>query len=181
MGARSGLDFISLKMASRHHKWWLPWKGGVLLLPLIICLGRLRIASKYTSKYIFNLWHLRQLFGSVVRALDFYQGWPGSIPMTGGNSFSYASFLCYDFHVVRWGLVRDRTLLSRKWLHVIINDDFLEKGECYGPALLLSIICLGRLCVASKYKFNLWQLRQGVVSSAQWLVYWIFNRVRYPH
>ena len=39
-------------------------------LPSIICLGRLRIASKY----IFNLWQLRyqsRLFGSVVRTLDF--------------------------------------------------------------------------------------------------------------
>ena len=53
-------------------------------------------------------------------------------PRQAGNFFSYASFLCYDFYVVRWGLVRDRTLLSRKWLHVIINDDFLEKGEYYG-------------------------------------------------
>ena len=36
-----------------------------------------------------------------------------------------------------------------------INDDFLEEGECYGLALLPSIICLGRLCIASKYKYNL--------------------------
>ena len=96
--------------------------------------------------------------------------------------FSYASFLCYDFHVVRWGLVRDRTI-RRKWLHVIINDDFLEEGECYDRALIPSIICLGRLRIASKYIFNLWQLRQGVDSLAQWLEYWIFNRedwVRFP-
>ena len=45
--------------------------------------------------------------------------------------------------------------IRRKWLHVIINDDFLEKGECYDRALLPSIICLGRLRIASKYIFNL--------------------------
>ena len=73
--------------------------------------------------------------------------------------------------------------IRRKWLHVIINDYFLEKGECYGLALLPSIICLGRLRIASKYIFNLWQLRQGVDSLAQWLEHWIFNledRVRFP-
>ena len=73
--------------------------------------------------------------------------------------------------------------IRRKWLHVIINDDFLEEGECYDRALLPSIICLGRLRIASKYIFNLWQLRQGVDSLAQWLEHWIFNRedrVRFP-
>ena len=70
-----------------------------------------------------------------------------------------------------------------KWLHVIINDDFLEKGECYNRALLPSIICLGRLRIASKCIFNLWHLRQGVGSLAQWLEHWIFNQedwVRIP-
>ena len=103
--------------------------------------------------------------------------------MGGGRDFfSYASFLCCDFHVVRRGLVRDRTLLSQKWLHVIINDDFLEKGECYDRALLPSIICLGRLRIASKCIYNLWQLRWGVYSLAQWLEHWIFreDRVWFP-
>ena len=53
----------------------------------------------------------------------------------------------------------------------------------YGLALLPSIICLGRLRIASKYIFNLWQLRQGVDSLAQWLEHWIFNQedlVRIP-
>ena len=44
-----------------------------------------------------------RLFGSVARALDFYLGRPGSNPTIGGKFFSYASFLCYDFHVVRGG------------------------------------------------------------------------------
>ena len=96
------------------------------------------------------------IFGSLVRALDYYPERPGSNPMTDGNLFfSYASFLCYDLIIVRWGLVLDRTLFSRKWLRVIINDDFLEKGECYGLALLPSIICLGRLRIACRYMFNL--------------------------
>ena len=149
--------------------------------PSIICLGNLCIASKY----LFNLWQLRQsrLFGSMVRKLDFNPGGPGSNPTIGANFFSDASLLCYDCHVVRWGLGRDRILLSRKWLHVIINDDFLEKGECYGPALLPSIICPGSLCIASKYLFNLWQLRQRVDPLALWLEHWIFipeDRLRIP-
>ena len=54
---------------------------------------------------------------------------------------------------------------------------------CYGLALLPSIICLGRLRIASKYIYNFWQLHQGVNSLAQWLEHWIFNRedrVRFP-
>ena len=46
-----------------------------------------------------------------------------------------------------------------------------------------SIICLGRLLVAYRYIYNLWQLRQRVDSLAQWLEHWIFNRedgVRFP-
>ena len=48
--------------------------------------------------------------------------------MIDGNLFSAVlhSFVTSD--VIRWGLVRDRTLLRRKWFHVIINDDLLEKG-----------------------------------------------------
>ena len=73
--------------------------------------------------------------------------------------------------------------IRRKWLHVIINDDFLEERERYYRALLPSIICLGRLRIASKYIFNLWQLRQRVDFLAQWLEHWLFNRedrVRFP-
>ena len=51
-------------------------------------------------------------------------------------------------------------------------------NQCYDRALLPSIICLGRLRIASKYMyiFNLWQMRQGVDSLAQWLEHWIFIR-----
>ena len=151
------------------------------LLPSIICLGRLRIASKY----IFNLWQLRQGVDSLAQWLEhwiFNQEDRVRFPGKTEYFFSYASFLCYGYHVVRWGLVRDWTI-RLKWLHFIINDDFLEEGECYDRALLPSIICLGRLRIASKYIFNLWQLRQGVDSLAQWLEHWIFNRedqVRFP-
>ena len=44
----------------------------------------------------------------------------------------------------------------------------------YGLALLPSIICLGRLRIACRYIYNLWQLRQGVDSLAPWLENWIF-------
>ena len=155
---------------------------GEALVPSIICLGRFRTASKY----IFNFWQLRKRVDSLAQWSEHWifnredRVW---FPRKAGNFFSYASFLCCDFHVVRWGLVRDWTLFRRKWLHIIINDDFLEKGECYDRALLPSIICLGRLRIASKYIFNLWQLRQRVDSLAQWLEHWIFNRevrVQFP-
>ena len=48
--------------------------------------------------------------------------------------------LCCGFHVVRWGLSprldlilrRNGLILRRNGFQVIINDDFLEEGECYG-------------------------------------------------
>ena len=124
------------------------------------------------------------LFGTVVRALDFFFQTEGvRIPWKEEIFVSYASFLCNDFHVVRWWLVWDWTLPGWKWLCVIINDDFLEKGKCYNLALLPSIICLGRLHIASKYIFSLWQLRHRIDSLGQWLEHWIFSRtdwVRIP-
>ena len=38
---------------------------------------------------------------------------------------------------------------------IIINDDFLEEGVCQEPPLLPSIIYLGRLCITSRFIFNL--------------------------
>ena len=48
-----------------------------------------------------NHWAKEWLFGSVVSALDIYPDRPGPNPTLGGIFFRYASFLCYDFHVVR--------------------------------------------------------------------------------
>ena len=96
-----------------------------------------------------------RLFGSAVGALNFYLDKPGMNPTKGGIFFQLCFILCYDFHVLRWRLVRDQTLFSRKWLPVIINDDFLEKGECYSLPLLPSIICLGRFHIACRYMCNL--------------------------
>ena len=82
------------------------------LLPSIICLARLRIAIKY----IFNFWQLRQGVYALVQLLEHWTFiWTDQvqIPKSAGNFFSYASFLCYDFHVVRWGLVWDRTLYAK--------------------------------------------------------------------
>ena len=69
-------------------------------------------------------------------ALDFYPDRPGSNPTIGGNFVSYASFLYYDFHVVRRGLVRDLALLRRKCLRMTINDDLFGEGECYCLSIL---------------------------------------------
>ena len=139
------------------------------LVPSIICLGRFRIACRYIYIYIQSLTITsgNRLFGSVVRALDFHPDRPGSNPKISGIFFSYASFLSFDFNVVRCGLVRNWNLFRQKWLRVNINNGFREKGECYDLALVPSIICLGRLRIACRYIFNLWQLCQGVKSSAQ--------------
>ena len=40
--------------------------------------------------------------------------------------------LCYDFHVVRWGLDRNGLILRQNGFTVIINGDFLEEGEWCG-------------------------------------------------
>ena len=44
-----------------------------------------------------------QLFGSVVRALDFLPSGPGSNPTKGGKIFSAynAFYFCYNFQVIR--------------------------------------------------------------------------------
>ena len=63
---------------------------GLALLPSIICLGRLRIASKFFIQSLTTASGSR-LFSSVVRALDFYPGGPGSNPTIGGKFFQ----LCF--------------------------------------------------------------------------------------
>ena len=136
------------------------------LLPSIICLGRLRIASKY----IFNLWQLRQGVDSLAQWLEhwiFNREDRVQFPRQAWDFFSYASIPLLRLACRKMGARPGLDFICRKWLHVIINDDFLEEGECYDRALLPSIICLGRLRIASKYIFNLWQLRQGVDSLAQ--------------
>ena len=61
----------------------------------------------------------------------------------------------------------DWTFLRRKWLRVIINDDFLEKGECFDLALLPSIICLGRLRIDCMYIFNLYVYIQSLTTASR--------------
>ena len=57
---------------------------GPALLPSIICLGRLHIASKYS---ISDNCVRESTLCSVVRPLDFYPGGPSSNPMDGGKFF----------------------------------------------------------------------------------------------
>ena len=80
---------------------------------------------------------------------------PGSIPMKGGIFFQLCFIPLLRLLCRKMGARPGLDFIRRKWLHVIINDDFLEEGECYDRALLPSIICLGRLRIASKYIFNL--------------------------
>ena len=120
------------------------------LLLSIICLGRLRIASKY----IFNLWQLCQWVDSLAQWLE------------------------------HWIFNReDRVRFPRQaWEFFQLCFISLLRLSCHKMGAH-SIICLGRLRIASKYIFNLWQLHQGVDSLAQWLEHWIFNRedrVRFP-
>ena len=55
---------------------------------------------------------------------------------------------------------RKGLIVRRNGFLVIINDDFLEEGECYGRYSTLRI--------AYRFISNLLQLRQGVDSLAQW-------------
>ena len=147
------------------------------LLPSIICLGRLRIVSKY----IFNLWQLRQGVDSLAQRLEHWIfNWEDQVrfPWQARDFFSYASIPLLRLSCREMGAGPKLDFIHLKWLQVIMNDDFLEERGCYDRALLPSIICLGRLRIVSKYTciFNLWQLRQGVDSLAQWLEHWIFNR-----
>ena len=114
-----------------------------------------------------------RLFGSVVRALDFFRTDRVWIPWQAGNLFSYAWFLSYDFHVVKWGLVRDWTTSSKMASHH--HKWWLPwKEGVLRPSSPTSIVCLGRLCIASRYICNLWQLRQWADSLGQWIEHWIF-------
>ena len=80
---------------------------------------------------------------------------PGSIPMKGGIFFQLWFIPLLRLSCRKMGALPKLDFIRQKWRHVIINDDFLEEGECYDRALLPLIICLGRLRIASKYIFNL--------------------------
>ena len=149
MGARPRLDFISPKLVSRHHKWWLSWKGGMLRpgtstfdnLPsqqannikmtsyqrrcdvitshrrwynviLTLCAhwdSRLRIACRY----IFNLWQLHHRVDSLAQWLKHLSGKTRFESHNRRKKFSYASFFCNDFHVVRLPLQSFITTIYR--------------------------------------------------------------------
>ena len=80
---------------------------------------------------------------------------PGTIPTKGGIFFQLCFIPLLRLSCRKMGARPGLDFICRKWLQVIINDDFLEEGECYDRALLPSIICLGRLRIASKYILNL--------------------------
>ena len=60
-------------------------------------------------------------------------------------------------------LRRNGLILRRNGFQVIINDDFLEEGGGGGVTVDNST-----LRIAYRFISNLWQLRQGVDSLAQW-------------
>ena len=62
---------------------------GLALLPSIIYIGRLRIASRY----IVYIQSVSRLFDSVMRTLGFYPGRPGSNPTIGVFFFQ----LCFSY------------------------------------------------------------------------------------
>ena len=136
------------------------------LLPLIICLGSI------AWKCIFNFWQLRKGIDPWLSDLSAF-GF-----LSGETSFESHDrrdiFISVLYPLLRFLCKMGAGMrLDRKWLCVIINDDFLEKGKCYDLALLPSIICLGRLRIACSY----------VDSLAQWLEHGTFIRehqVRFP-
>ena len=69
----------------------------------------------------------------MVRALDFYLGRLCSNPTIGRKYFQLGFIPVLWLLCRKMGLVRDQTLLCWKWLCVIINDDFLEKGGMLQP------------------------------------------------
>ena len=71
-----------------------------------------------------------RLFGSVVRALDFYPGGQGSNPTIDGKFFQLCFIPLIRLSCRKMGARPKLDFIRRKWLHVIINDDFLEKREC---------------------------------------------------
>ena len=83
-----------------------------------------------------------RLFGSVVRALDFYPNRPGSNPTTGGKFFQLCFIPLLRLHVVRWGPHPGSNFISPKMASRHHKWWLPWKGECYGLALLPSIICL---------------------------------------
>ena len=157
---------------------------GLALLPSIICLGRLRIACRY----IFTLWQLRRGAESLAQWLEhgiFIRTNRVRFPRQAGyfSAMLHSFFLRLSCRKMEACPGLDFTSPTWTLLRVIINDDFLAKGECYGLAILTSMICLGILSIACRYVFTLWQLRQGADSLAQWLEHSIFirtNRVRFP-
>ena len=69
--------------------------------------------------------------------------------------------LCYCFHVVRWGLSRrldlilclNGLILRQNGFLVIINDDFLEMGECRGNQIFFSATCPGQVASTCPEEF----------------------------
>ena len=59
---------------------------------------------------------------------------PGSIPTKGGIFFQLCFIPLLRLSCRKMGARPGLDFIRRKWLHVIINDDFLEKGECYERA-----------------------------------------------
>ena len=75
------------------------------------------------------------LFGSVVRALDFYPGGLGSIPRKDGIFFQLCFIPLLRLSCRKMGARPGLDFICRKWLHVIINDDFLPwKGGVLRPS-----------------------------------------------
>ena len=65
-----------------------------------------------------------RLFGSVVRALDFYSDRPDSNPTKYGIFFfSYASWICYNFHAVRYLKKKNKSDTSK------IGSESVQRGS----------------------------------------------------
>ena len=147
---------------------------GQALLPSIICLGRFHIACRY----IFTLWQLCQGVNSLVQWLEhwiFICTDQVRFPWEAGNFFSYALFLCYGFHVVRYinffifvRAVNNLSVMSwlsacDRWQNPINNIFSSYKMHC----MVLSRGCFQR--VSTTYVFMFICLCWGFTAqSTQW-------------
>ena len=125
------------------------------------------------SFYVYNnLWQLRQGRLLVFRALDFWSRHPVWVE----PFFKLCLSFCFGFHAVRWGLVRDRTLLCQKFALCLYKWLLPRTCWCVTNIYLYLIICEKQIMHSFYVITNLWQLRQGVDFLARWLEHWISDQ-----
>ena len=115
-------------MALLYHKWWLPWKVGSLWPSTPSCDNLSWQISHNLSVHIKSLTTASgsRLFGSG-KSVGFL---PGNTRFESHDRrelfYSYVSFLCYDFHVVRAPAARDVSLPQ-----FVINSKLVDQDQMH--------------------------------------------------